>query len=521
MIASLKKHIESVSLRRKYGYAVGMGLVAAAAMPPLGFWPILFLIFPCLWLMLQSCMTTRQIFGMMWLFSLGYFTAGLYWIAAALFVDIAHNWWVLPFALLGLPALMGFYPAAAAALWHRLAWQGPARVLLLVVLLALSEAARGICFTGFPWNVWGYAWMDALSVMQSTAWWGIYGLSLFTLLLAFLPVLWAQQKGRLGTRLFVGAIALIAVCVISYGQGRLATHFSPQPQQMRVRIVQPNIPQEMKWDAKQREEHEKTLWQLTAQPAALPPHVVVWPETAITLIGTDDVRHLEERIQQILPGPTLLAAGILDVGWNAQTAQPIFYNRISFYDTHAQRLGFYDKSHLVPFGEYLPFQEYWPVRPVAFQAGRFSAGSGAQTLALAHLPRVSPLICYEVLFPGDVIDKAERPAWMLNVTNDAWYGRTSGPYQHLAIARTRAIEEGVPLVRAANTGISAMIDPMGRIVDMLPLNTQGIIDASLPPALQPTFFARHGNTTFYILCAGLLAVAGLWQLEQRKRIPHV
>lgn len=518
---ALTNFFEKASLRKKALIAACLGIFGALAMPPLGFWPILFVIFPVLWIQLHSCLTTKQVFLMMWLFAFGYFTAGLYWIAAALFVDIAHNWWVLPFAVMGLPALMAFYPAAATALWHRLAWQGPARILLFIVLLSLSDIVRGTLFTGFPWNLWGYAWMDLLSVMQSVAWWGIYGQTLMTLLAVFAPLLWFQRSYVFPARVFVVAFGMVLLFAVLWGHGRLSQHYPMQPKQMMVRIVQPNIPQEAKWDAEQRAVHEQDIWRLTSQSAMQAPNIIIWPETAVTLVGTDDVRRMEEKIQTQLFPQAVLAMGVLDVGWDNKADKPVFYNRIGFYNATMGRLDAYDKTHLVPFGEYLPYQEYWPVRPVAFQAGRFSPGSGVQTIHLPNLPGFSPLICYEVLFPGDVAAKKDRPQWLLNVTNDAWYGKTSGPYQHLAIARTRAIEEGVPLVRAANTGVSAVIDPLGRIADMLPLGTQGVIDAPLPPALDATFYARHGQAVFYMMCVFLLGLASVWQLAQRKKIPHV
>lgn len=521
-ITQAKRFLEKHDMKRNAFLVLGLGAVAALAMPPIGCWPLLLVVFPLLWILLHTCWTTKQVFVLMWLFAFGYFTAGLYWIAAALFVDIAHNWWVLPFAVMGLPALMSFYPAVAAALWHRLAWHsGPARVLLLVALLSIAEAARGVVFTGFPWNLWGYAWMDVLPVMQSVAWWGIYGLTLLTLLVSFLPVLYWQQSNRTSSRAMAGAVLLLMCLITAWGQGRLMNHFNAAPQQVHVRIVQPNIAQEAKWEPEQRIAHTKKLWDLSLRNPEFAPHVIVWPETAVTLISTADVRAWEAALQQKLPGKALLATGVLDVGWDDIQDQPTFFNRIGIYQADGNRIGAYDKSHLVPFGEYLPYQDYWPVRPVAFQAGRFSAGIGAQTLHLSDLPPFSPLICYEVLFPTEIVSDKKRPAWLLNVTNDAWYGRTSGPYQHLAIARTRAIEQGLPLVRAANTGISAMIDPMGRLVDLLPLEETGVIDAALPPALPPTVYASLGQLPFALMCLVILALAGIWQRGHLRRVPHV
>jgi apolipoprotein N-acyltransferase len=495
-----------------------LGLFSALAMAPISFWLILFVTFSCLWFLLQKCMTTKQVFWIVWVFGFGYFTAGLYWIAAALFVDIASNWWVLPFAVMGLPAIMAFYPALALVLWHRLAWRGPARVILFIACWNFADHVRGWMFTGFPWNLWGYTWIDT-PLIQSVSLWGIYGLTLLTLVLVFLPIFWWQETQKKSSRAFVIFVLLLLAFLIPWGVAREKAVIPSTD--FRLRIVQPNIPQEAKWDEQQQLAHEEKLWRLTSQKTFSPPQMVIWPETAITLVGTNDVFRLENNLQQYLMPQTILAAGVLDVGWDDKNDVPTFFNRLAFYDGMGRRVGLYDKSHLVPFGEYLPFQEYWPVRPVAFQAGRFTAGTGVQTMQIQSVPSFSPLICYEVLFSGETASKLPRPAWILNITNDAWYGNSSGPYQHLVLTQVRAIEEGLPLVRVANTGISAVIDPTGRLVQTLPLNAEGVIDQFLPQALQPTLFARVGNIVFWSMLGFLLILGSIWQKGQRKKIRQI
>lgn len=499
-----------------------MGAVGALAMPPVYWWPVLLVIFPIFWHVLNHALTTRHVFWATWVFGLGYYTAGLYWIAAALFVDIANNWWVLPFAVLGLPSLMAFYPAVFMALWHRMAWQGTARVLLMIVGLSIAEIIRGSFFTGFPWNLWGYTWVDTPAVAQIVSVIGIYGLTVVTLLMAFMPVMVVMSRHSISARAVIGVFLLLGIYGIAWGQGRLAhPHDTPNLQAMQIRIVQPNIAQQAKSDSQQRLLNAQKLWDLTAMPSPHPLHMIVWPETALTLVSTDDVRQFEATLSSTLAPDAVLAAGVLDVGWNQKTDQPEFYNRIAFFNGHPQRLGVYDKSHLVPFGEYLPFQEWWPVRPVAFKQGRFTAGAGAETISFAGFPSFSPLICYEVLFPTQIVDDDVRPNWLLNVTNDAWYGRTSGPYQHLAITQMRAIEQGLPLIRAANTGVSAVIDSYGRIVESLPLGQTGVIDASLPAFLQPTLFSRFPKVIPAMLAGMVWLIAYGIQRSNRKAIPSI
>ncbi|MDB5478155.1 MAG: acyltransferase [Alphaproteobacteria bacterium] len=509
--------LDTRSVRQDYLLCLALGTANALAMPPVYLFPVLLLTFPLFIRMLDKALTTAQAFFKTFLFFFAFHVAGLYWISAALFVDIGHNWWVLPFSLSGLPALMAVYPALAVILWHRMAWQGTGRLIALIVLLALTEWLRGWVFTGFPWNSWGYAWTAFLPVMQSVALFGVYGLSLATLIFAALPVFFARNYQERSGRVFAALFLLVMGALIAWGFGRLATTLPVQENPYIVRIVQPNIQQTMKWDPELRLRNERKLWAHTVQQADKTPGMVVWPETAIPLIDTMDVRRLESNATELLPNSTILAAGVLEVEMDERN-KTHYFNRLSLYNNTGRRLGHYEKFHLVPFGEFLPFQEYWPVTPVAFANGSLTRGAGVTTIALDGVPAFSPLICYEVIFPGASALNKPRPQWILNITNDAWYGRTSGPYQHLAITRTRAIEEGLPLIRAANTGISAAIDPFGRILQALPLGTEGIIDQALPQSLKPTLFARFGNGIFLLLLAVLWGVA--WGL-QRLRLSHL
>lgn len=491
-----------------------LGGLNALAMPPVYLFPVLLVTFPVFIRLLDKSFKTIHAFLKAFLFFFAFHVAGLYWIAAALFIDIAHNWWVLPFALSGLPAALALYPAIAVMVWQRLAWQGSARLLSLIVLLSISDWVRGWLFTGFPWNLWGYAWVAYGPVMQSVALFGVYGLSCATLIFACLPVFFTRNYKDRFSKSFCAIFGMVAIIMLAWGFGRANTPLPIAENAYLVRIVQPNIVQDMKWDPDTRLAHELKLWGLTIANTSVSPDIIVWPETAISLYSTSDVRRLDSALHEFMPPQAILATGVLEMENDPATGRDLYYNRLSFYNAAGQRMGRYDKTHLVPFGEFLPFQEYWPVRPIAFANGSMSRGIGLQTLTMTGIPALSPLICYEVLFPGAAALDTPRPAWILNVTNDAWYGNTSGPYQHLAIARTRAIEEGLPVVRSANTGISAMIDPMGRIVEYLPLNTGGVIDQPLPASLKPTLFSRFGNKLLFVILGLLWLVA--WRFQRRR-----
>ncbi len=507
--------------KQDYLLCILLGALNALAMPPIYFVPILLISFPVFIRLLDKSLTTARAFLKTFLFYFAFHVFGLYWIAAALFVDIANNWWVLPFAVSGLPALMAFYPAAAVALWQRMAWQGSARLIALITLLALTEWIRGWAFTGFPWNAWGYAWVAFEPIIQSVALFGVYGLSLITLIFACLPVFFTRNYHDRFSRIFCIGFGLFLIGMVAWGAGRLHTAIPENTAPYMVRIVQPNIKQSVKWDPAIRAENERKLWTHTVQKGDVTPHMVVWPETSMTLADTMDVRRMEATLQEIMPRGTTLAAGIMEVEEDPQTGLRQFFNRISFYQSTGQRIATYDKFHLVPFGEFLPFQQYWPVRPVAFKNGSMTRGRGIETLSLNNIPAISPLICYEVLFPGATALTDPRPEWILNVTNDAWYGNTTGPYQHLAITRTRAIEEGLPVIRAANTGVSAAIDPFGRILQSLPLNSEGIIDQALPASLKPTLFARFGNLIFFGMLLAFWGLAWGWQKTRAASLQHV
>ena len=497
------------------------GMACAAALQPVNFFPVIFAAIPLMFFLVNKSLTTKGVFWRVWVFNFGYFMIGLYWINAALFIDIHNNWWVVPWALGSLPALMSFYAGVAAMIWHRLAWKGAPGLICFVVLWMAAEWVRGWALTGFPWNLWGYVWTAYLPVLQSVSLFGIYGLSFLTLLLTFLPVMLYRHGNVKTVRAFCAAVVLVFLGLISWGGGRLSRPTVYDQNAPLVRIVQPNIKQEIKWDREKVRENTIRTWSLTIKPFDKKPDVIVWPETTINLSTIEQVRLHQANIQNMIPAGTYLAMGVFEVEASPDGTIPSFFNRLSTYAHDGTRVGKYDKRHLVPFGEFLPFQKYWPVRPVAFSGGSTTAGPGLQTERVPGLPPFSPLICYEVLFSGDTVLEKDRPAWILNVTNDAWYGVTSGPYQHLALAQTRAVEEGLPLVRAANTGVSAMFDGKGRPVAELGLNELGVIDHLLPAPLHPTLFAIYGNKIFYGILAFFFVFAWVWQRRMITKVPMV
>ena len=506
------------------------GLIAAATLPPLFFVPLLFLSFCGVLSLLMRRPCWKSCFWMGWWFGFGYFLAGLYWISFALGVDIHRFMAMIPFAVAGLPAFLAFFVAFAFGLTRSVSrglsrvwglppfWEREQFVFLFALLWTFFEGLRGYLFTGFPWNLLGYCWMSFLPVAQILSVTGIYGLS-------FLTVLWAASpflKRTVGLSL-LGTFALCAV----WGTWRLQESVVSFVPDLTLRLVQPSIPQKMKWSDAHREENFQRMISLSTQPArSLRPLgfssdllVYVWPESATPFfLANDSARRLA--IMRALGDRSLLITGT-PRGEKSPWGNIKIWNSLIAVNPQGTVLGIYDKAHLVPFGEYIPFRDFLPpwIRKVTRGALDYSSGVGVQTLQIAGLPPFSPMICYEIIFPGHVkTTTPQKPQWILNITNDAWYGRTSGPYQHLAITQARAIEEGIPVVRVANNGISAIIDPYGRLIQKLGLDVRGVLEGSLPrPLSVPTLYSQYGNTVFGLLYGGVLFLLMLGSCMMGRR----
>jgi apolipoprotein N-acyltransferase len=491
---SLKPRLTTLTGIKKYAAAFVLGALMTLAMPPVGAFYVLLLCVPGLvWLARQS-KTKTDAFLTGWAFGAGYFIFGLYWVSFALFVDIDSFWWVVPLSAIAGPAVLAlFYGLIPLVAWRYRAHE-TAHALMIVAGWSLIEWIRGHVLTGFPWNLPGYTWHALLPLLQTNAVVGIYGLTLITLLWASMP---AQKKLA---PFFMAAF----VAAAAFGMVRLYLHPAEQSGKYTVRIVQPNIRQSLKWDPEENARNFRRHLDLTATATQQPPSFVIWPETAV-IRDLQQYPELARSIAAALPKGSIALLGNL-----RHPSEDLFYNGVVALNKKSEILGAYDKHHLVPFGEYIPFREYLDMTPVAAgiaMIGDFSRGGGVSTLHLGTLPSPSPLICYEAIFPGEVASRADRPDWLLNVTNDAWYGKTAGPHQHFEIARVRAIEEGLPLVRAANTGISATVDPLGRIVGMKKLGDAGVVDTLLPRPLPPTPYARFGDRPFFLMLL-LLAISG-------------
>lgn len=513
MIAALGRRLDAaaagiaaLSPRRRAGLAFAAGIGSAFAMPPLSAWPVLVVALPVLVWCLDGCRTVRGAAFVGWSFAFGQFLAGLFWIAWALTVDLATWWWALPFAMAGLPAALALFPALCLAPWARWRPVGIGRPMLLAAALGLSEFLRGHLLTGFPWNLTGYVWSGSLATLQIVAPAGIYALGLITLLAAAGPAAWRSggRWSRSGIVLSACAAGALALGT-GWGAARLAGSGPvPTVEDVRLRLVQPNISQADKWRSDLLLDHFRDHLALSGQPG--PATHIIWSETAVAYDPTTQPT-VRDAIARAIPDGATLITGAPRVTRDGDRVTGFWNSLVALSGATGEVLGLYDKAHLVPFGEYQPLPDWLGIGTVA-AAGSFSAGPGPQTLRLPGAPPVSPLICYEVIFPGRVVDPTDRPGWLLNLTNDAWYGYTPGPFQHFAVARVRAVEEGLPLVRVAGTGVSGVIDPYGRVTARLGLSARGVLDADLPQALpdRPVPTAVH-TAVFWTLLAALLAMA--------------
>jgi apolipoprotein N-acyltransferase len=493
---------------RRYGVAFLLGAAAAAALPPVDLVPVLAVAFTGLLWLDDGSAAPGSSFMLGWLFGFGFFVAGLYWIAGALFVDIAAFWWLVPFAVAGLPALFALIVATALLVVHLatryLGLPPTARVFAFAVAWTAAEWVRGHALTGFPWNLIGYAWSGgfpgAVAVLQSVAAVGIYGLSLLTVLAGSLWALLGVPSPA--------PISAIRRCAPAIGAGLLLlgpaaaggvrlAQSPPADTAIRLRIVQPSIPQNLKWDPAAAAANFRRLIALSAAPLPHPTAAILWPEAAVPFFLAREPA-ARRAIAAVAPEHGYVITGALRANPPPEPVEKV-WNSLEAIDARGDIVAHYDKVHLVPFGEYVPFRRYLPFKKITAGTIDLSAGSGPRTLALPGLPAFAPLICYEAIFPGAVLDETQRPDWILNVTNDAWYGRSSGPFQHFAIARTRAVEEGLPLVRVANNGVSGVIDALGRVPVRIDLDAVGYADVALPVAAGRTLYARAGDWTLLVL----------------------
>jgi apolipoprotein N-acyltransferase len=537
---------------RRWLIAFGAGAASVLALPPVNLWPVPFLTFPILVWLVDGAAAGRlggvpaaAVAG--WWFGFGYFLASLYWVGNAFLVDAKTFGWLLPFAVTALPAGMALYTAAGLALARLLWTRGAPRVLALAAALTLAEWLRGHLFSGFPWNTYGYALVSPPWLAQSVALIGIWGVTFVAVAAFASPAVLADDRVDTRRRWLPPALAAAAIIAMAaFGAIRLALTPTAYVDGVRLRIMQPNLQQDQKFNYSQKQEVMRRYLALSDRSTGPQSTGVrdathlIWPESAFPFFLTREADAMAQ-IAALLPQGTVLITGAIRPPEIRDPEVPRAYNSVYVIDHDGSILSVYDKVHLVPFGEYLPFQallERLGLMQLTKLRGGFIAGDRRRNQPAPGAPDFLPLVCYEIVFPGDAVPRSERgtwlyeqvgrlidwpfvagsgrrPGWMLNLTNDGWFGASAGPYQHFQQARIRAIEEGLPLVRAANTGISAVVDPLGRVIRSLPLGAEGVLDAPLPRPLPPTPYARVGDGPLGLMLAA--AVLVVLRLRRRSR----
>jgi apolipoprotein N-acyltransferase len=497
------------------------GAVSSLAMEPFNAWPVLFITFPlAVWLIdgagagRLGGVPAAALTG--WLFGLGYFIPGLYWIGNAFLVDAQTFAWLMPFAVIGLPAYLALFTALGFALARVIWTKDASRILALAATLTIGEWLRGHVLTGFPWNAFGYALTEPLALAQTASLIGLWGLTFLSVAIFASPAVLID--GRRSRRPWLAPVAALAVLIAmgAYGAIRLSLNPTEFVDKVKLRIMQPDLQQDVKFNYAAKASVMQRYLSLSDRSTGpqstgvRDATILIWPESAFPFFLAREPDAMAQ-IADLLPKGTILITGSVrapDLPPGTRITRA--YNSIYVIDHDGNILSIYDKLHLVPFGEFLPFQGLMEklgfVQLTKVQGG-FIPGTRRKTIALPNAPRVLPLICYEAIFPGDIETRGDRPGWIVNLTNDGWFGISTGPHQHLQQARLRAIEEGLPLVRAANTGISAVTDSLGRIVAQLDLGVEGVLDSRLPSAIPPTLYARAGDVPAAIIVAIALIVA--------------
>lgn len=480
--------------------ATVLGGVAAFGLAPFGYWWATVIALTLLAPVYLSSKSRGQAAWIGWAFATGYFAHALSWIVEPFLVDAPRYGWMAPFALVFMAGGLALFWALAFWVARKPGASGVGQTVLLALIIALAEAGRGYVLTGFPWAGLAQVWVDT-PVAQVLALTGPYGLGALTLL-ATLP-LGAALSRRKGIFLPL----CLSVGFVGLGLGYAAMRPDVTNTEHIVRLIQPNAPQHQKWDPDYAPLFFARQIEFSAQQPR--PDLIVWPETSVPAWLGSAQPHLDAIAEAAQGTPVFLGIQRGD--------GPRIYNSMIYLNEDGQQQGLYDKHHLAPFGEYVPFGDVmarFGIHGMATTTGNgFSAGPGAELIEAGKLGLALPLICYEAVFTQDVLSAPGRADFLMQITNDAWFGTRSGPYQHLAQAQMRAVEQGLPMMRAANTGVSAMIDPLGRITKALPLGEAGFIDALLPAPLARTLYARIGDYPVFFVLFGLTAL--LWRNARR------
>ena len=445
----------------------------------------------------------KQAFYLGFFYGFGYFLAGIHWIAISLLVDASSFAWLIPFALTLIPGILAIYFALMALCYFKITQKIKCKyhyqkILIFAILWLIFEILRANLFTGFPWNLIGYIWLFSINISQIANIFGIYGLSFFAVIICLFPALFFDKNPKKIDKIFAVILAILMVMSFFYGLFYIKKNNQNNISDINLRLVQGNIKQEMKWRSDEKYRNFIKHIELTNSRGIEDIDAVIWSETAIPYIVDSGDEDLMRELKKALPRKNNISGNLISGALRADFTDESkieisqAYNSIVLIDENGLN-SFYDKSHLVPFGEYLPF-----INKITDGAVGFGEGDGPKELQ-AKAFSFSPLVCYEIIFSNKIIAKNSDPDLIVNLTNDSWFGNSIGPYQHLASAQMRAIEYATSVARVANSGITAFIDPFGRIIDRIELNKTAILDVKLVKKNNDTIYQKFGNLLLSII----------------------
>lgn len=483
-----------INITLLYSMAFLFGCIGALSFAPLFYIICSFAAFSGLMLLLDYSRSNKESFFIGWLFGTGYFAVGLYWISISLFVDINKYFYLLPFSAILLPSLIALYIAITtliSAVFRLNEWS---KVLVFALNWTIIELLRSKLFTGFPWNLQGYVWCFSDNFIQITSILGIYSLSFLSILLFCTPYLILTKN--MFNLLFVIVIIVCIAAIWWLGKERLNKADIDDDININIRLVQANIGQRAKWSKDALHNNLITHINLSNAPSDNNIDYIIWSESALPYLIKADNKPLDY-LATINPNSNIITGAVRAELTNQGHIHKLWNSLFLINSTDTKIIDYYDKSLLVPFGEYIPFAGFLPLDKITHGSIDFSKGKLNKLLGDNY--KFLPLICYEIIFPFNIRNTLERASWIVNITNDSWFGNSSGPYQHLHMGRVRAVEYGIPIVRAANTGISAVIDGYGRIRSSLGLSQRGIIDSKIPKLLPETFYSKYGDSTILLI----------------------
>jgi len=513
-------------LQNNYVLAFLAGAISVFSFAPFNWFFCAIISISCFYYLIDAkAQNKRQVFKIGFFYGFGYFLAGIHWIAISLLVDAKSFAWLIPFALTLIPAILALYFACFAISFSYIKQKliinsNYIKIIIFAIVWVVFEYLRSILLTGFPWNLVGYSWLFSINFSQLANIFGIYGLSFFAVIVALLPILLIKKTKQKDDIIFASSALFLLFVGFLYGYFYIKSNDKNNILDVKFRLVQGNIKQEMKWLEEEKYFNLMKHINLSLQKNADDIDAVLWSETAIPYAVDSNDFLLIKELQKALPNnnknPSLISGALrLEFFDDNKTEVKQAFNSIVAINQNGVA-NFYDKGHLVPFGEYVPLQEFLPFIDKITQGSiGFGRGSGPETIKASTFS-FSPLVCYEVIFPNKIVAKGSSPDVIINLTNDSWFGNSIGPYQHLASAQMRAIEYGLSVARVANSGITAFIDPFGRIVKKIPLNQQGFFDVNLIKKNSPTIYQKFGNLVLLTLILSLILIILFLNKNARK-----